>query len=127
LSNAINEVASDVSLAFVKIETVNVDVQHNAENISLLDSSVKQLFDMMNKLCERLGIDKVLDPSVDVLPDMMQKIQDLYNEELEWRILDSSAQYDPEWHDLSTGAASTNENDRNMVSQDNLRNLSENF
>jgi hypothetical protein len=125
LSNSINEVASDVSLAFVDIETINVDVQHNAENISLLDSSVKQLFDMMNKLCVRLGIDKIEEPSVDVLPDMMQKIQDLYDEELEWRILDSSAQYDPEWHDLSTGDASTNENNRNMVSQDNLRNLND--
>lgn len=125
LSNSINEVASDVSLAFVEIETVNVDVQHNAENILLLDSSVKQLFDMMNKLCVRLGIDKIEEPSVDVLPDMMQKIQDLYDEELEWRILDSSSQYDPEWHDLSTGDASTNENNRNMVSQDNLRNLND--
>jgi len=125
LSNSINEVASDVSLAFVEIETVNVDVQHNAENISLLDSSVKQLFDMMNKLCVRLGIDKIEEPSVNVLPDMMQKIQDLYEDELEWRILDSSSQYDPEWHDLSTGDASTNENNMNMVSQDNLRNLND--
>ena len=125
LSNAINEVASDVSLAFVEIETVNVDVQHNTENITALDSSVKQLFDMMNKLCVRLGIDKIEEPSVNVLPDMMQKIQDLYEDELEWRILDSSSQYDPEWHDLSTGDASTNENNMNMVSQDNLRNLND--
>jgi hypothetical protein len=125
LNNAINEVASDVSLAFTKIETVNNDVQHNTENITILDSSVKQLFDMVNRLCTRLGIDKIEEPIVDVLPDMMQKIQDLYDEELVWRILDSSSQYDPEWHDLSTGDASTNENNMNMVSQDNLRNLND--
>jgi hypothetical protein len=74
LNNAINEVASDVSLTFTKIETVNDDVQHNTENITILDSSVKQLFDMVNSLCTRLGIDKIEEPIVDVLPDMMQKI-----------------------------------------------------
>ena len=126
LHDAISDVASDVSLAFVEIETVNVDVQHNAESISTLDSSIKQLFDMMTKLCNKLGIDKIEEPSTDVLPDMMQKIQDLYDEELEWRILDSSSQYDPEWHDLSTGDASTNDDvNTNMVSQDNLRTLND--
>ena len=52
----------------------------------------------------------------------MQKIEDIYDNELEWRVFDSSLPYDPEWRDNGE----ENETNNNMeINNSVIRNIGE--
>jgi hypothetical protein len=129
LRSYINDVASDVSLAFLEIDENHEFIERNSARISLVDASVHALYAMVDRIYKKLGLEKVQVPETDILPDIMQKIDDIYDNELEWRVFDSSLSYDPEWRDNGEDGenSETNEtNNRGMeINNSVIRNIGE--
>ena len=102
VDSSIETLRSDVSSLEDGVETLTVYTENAVET---LDSSVAQLYEMFHMMSKRLGIDKIKIPIFDILPEIMQKIQDIYDKELEWRILDSSegehGNYEKNWRLLN--------------------------
>ena len=125
----LESITSDISTLDGNIVWLSNEVDALSDNtqskIEALDASVKELFDVINKISIKLGLDEIPDASISIIPTIIDTIEQIVESEMEWRILDGSVPYDPSlpydpsWRDLSTG----NEDDDNMISQANLRDL----
>ena len=80
------------------------------EKIDSVDSSVKQLFDMVYAIYNKLGLDNVIEPSTNVLPAIIEEIKKISDEDLDWRTLGNEPEpepepdYDEEWRELDAGS-----------------------
>lgn len=60
---------------------------------------------MVYAIYNKLGIDKVIEPSTNILPAMIEEIKRISDEELDWRTLGNEPEpepdYDEEWRELN--------------------------
>ena len=63
---------------------------------------------MVYAIYNKLGIDKVIEPSTNILPAMIEEIKRISDEELDWRTLGDDPEpgpdYDDEWRELDDGS-----------------------
>ena len=102
VDSSIENLRSDINSLEEGVETLTV---YTEKAVETLDSSVAQLYGMFNMMNKRLGLDKIRIPIFDILPEIMEKIQEIYDNELEWRILDPSrgehGNYENNWRLLN--------------------------
>ena len=115
----VESIASDISTLNDNIATLDDNINELDENVQssveTLDASIRELFDAINKISVKLGLDKIPDVSIDIIPTIIENIENIVDEELEWRILDGSQSYDPSWR-------SENVNNNNMISNNTTMN-----
>ena len=112
ISELENKQTVDASEFNTKIDALSeyVEVMDGqlANAIDQVDSSVQQLFDMVYAIYNKLGIDKVIEPSTNILPAMVEEIKRISDEELDWRTLGNEPEpdpdYDDEWRELGDGS-----------------------
>ena len=112
ISELENKQTVDASEFNTKIDALSeyVEVMNGQliNDIDQVDSSVQQLFDMVYAIYNKLGIDKVIEPSTNILPAMIEEIKSISDEELDWRTLgnelEPESNYDNQWRELDAGS-----------------------
>ena len=103
IDSSVENLRSDVTTLDENLEMLTV---YTERSVDVLDSSMAYLYDVVRLINKRLGLDKIEAPMFDILPDIMNKIQEIYDKDLEWRTLDSSGgedehfNYDKYWRML---------------------------
>ena len=55
---------------------------------------------MVYAIYNKLGIDKVIEPSTNILPAMIEEIKRISDEELDWRTLGNEPEPEPDYNDV---------------------------